>query len=88
MAGGRGAMLSWTALGLALSLRLALARSGAERGECAGGRPGLPFPPPARRCGSGQGWARRSRRSRPSGIATGTPGQGRDTLCLSFPTQE
>lgn len=32
MAGGRGAMLSWTALGLALSLRLALARSGAERG--------------------------------------------------------
>lgn len=29
----RRAMLPWTALGLALSLRLALALSGAERGE-------------------------------------------------------
>ena len=42
------AMLPWTVLGLALSLRLA--RSGAERGEC-GGRPGrtqvpAPRPPP------------------------------------------
>lgn len=34
------AMLPWTALSLALSLRLALARSGAERGECGGARRG------------------------------------------------
>lgn len=33
------AMLPWTALGLALSLRLALARSGAERGECGSAGP-------------------------------------------------
>ncbi|PNJ04464.1 VWA1 isoform 2 [Pongo abelii] len=31
-------MLPWTALGLALSLRLALARSGAERGAQGPGR--------------------------------------------------
>lgn len=43
-------MLPWTALSLALSLRLALARSGAERGECGRRRAGLqlgrrPYPP-------------------------------------------
>ncbi|XP_019514079.1 PREDICTED: von Willebrand factor A domain-containing protein 1 isoform X2 [Hipposideros armiger] len=44
-------MLPWTALGLALSLRLALAQSGAERGAEGPGRHGLhrqhwPWQPP------------------------------------------
>lgn len=66
------AMLPWTALGLALSLRLALARSGAERGECGAARGRAPAPPadPAARArpallSGGGGWAAARRAPHP-----------------------
>lgn len=66
-----GAMLFWTALSMALSLRLALARSGVERGKC--GETWIPVPhSPSAAAHAGHELSRCSRRtSRKAGGAGG-----------------